>query len=367
MNTFEFQCVVTEKCNLGCKYCYMKNRASSMTEEVFSYHLLHLPAILERYRKKTYSLVLFGGEPLIEWERCKKFIELCSEDSRCTNSTIVSNGLLMDDEKLDWMNSQKIPVYWSWSFDGLWNDFNRPMKTGEGSLDNYLKKLDFFKKHKRSSKTMLSPRCVDTMLENHQFLVDVFDFDVVDFSLVRDNIWTSEDIEKYEVKIKDLSNLIFELWKSGKKQMNQIFGLYFANIIRAFKYGKRSFGCHAGKHGLGFMPDGKVYPCARAGSSGDFPVFDSLSGKWEYRNRSIFLSPRVSNPGEFTKCLKCEIYDYCNAGCVLSQLNEKNVCVPLDSICQLYKINYRESCNLFRKLKNFTGFIEFCKEKGYLL
>ena len=36
--SFEFQLVLTEKCNLSCKYCYIKQKPTDMTFDVFKQH-----------------------------------------------------------------------------------------------------------------------------------------------------------------------------------------------------------------------------------------------------------------------------------------------------------------------------------------
>ena len=66
----------------------------------------------------------------------------------------------------------------SWSFDGLWQDSQRPHKHINDTLSIYKAKKDLIKELSPSNcKTMVSPNSIKTMVENFEFLVEEFEVD----------------------------------------------------------------------------------------------------------------------------------------------------------------------------------------------
>ena len=358
----EFQLVMTENCNLACKYCYMDPFNSLMTKDVFDQHYKMLPKIMEFYKEKTYKTTFFGGEPLINWELIEYVVPILKGDPNCRFIMTVTNGLLFkDDYKRDYY--KKNGLSFSLSFDGLWNKTNRPLKNGNSSLDEYLKEpLKSYFTNKGGSKVMVSPENISTMVENFVWLVEEYSMISPDFSLVRDDIWSKEDITLFEIEIVKLADVVINYFKSGKPAMAGFFKLYILDLIYSKSYGKRPFGCFAGCTGAAFMPDGKVYPCARFGSKKLFPIADSLTGKL-LDNINILNNPMITNPQKYEKCLKCSLYNYCNAGCTFQQLNiEKLKCEPIDSICKLLHACYEQSIRITKELKTNKMFVDFIKK-----
>ena len=108
------QIVVTENCNLGCSYCYMKNRNTILSRETFMDFYRSLPS------DNTYQIDFFGGEPLLNWDMVEFITETISDDPRFLPSTMPSNGLLLTQDKVNYIKRNNI-IY-SWSCDGLWEE-----------------------------------------------------------------------------------------------------------------------------------------------------------------------------------------------------------------------------------------------------
>ena len=106
------QIVLTEKCNLNCGYCYMQQRDNMMSEETFM-------DIYDGF-DSDYQIDLFGGEPLINWDLIMFIVEKCESDDRCKGINLYSNGLLLTQDKVDYILSHK--VNFVWSYDGIWAD-----------------------------------------------------------------------------------------------------------------------------------------------------------------------------------------------------------------------------------------------------
>ncbi len=62
---FEFQLVLTEQCNLACKYCYIDQKSNNMTREIFDAHYKMLPELMRIYNQDSFNAAFFGGEPFL--------------------------------------------------------------------------------------------------------------------------------------------------------------------------------------------------------------------------------------------------------------------------------------------------------------
>ena len=92
MNSFTAQLVLLEKCNLACKYCYMHNKNSYMTEDDLDFIFKNMHKVLNKYNCDTYQVSYFGGEPLLAWDIIKNKDYLFKNDPKCKFRVIISNG-----------------------------------------------------------------------------------------------------------------------------------------------------------------------------------------------------------------------------------------------------------------------------------
>ncbi len=356
MNTFIVEMVVTEECNLACKYCYMKNiKSSNMTKETFDKFLETIPIVMKKYECSKYHVSFFGGEPLINWDLIEYAIPKLNLDKNLESQVIITNGLLLDDDKINFMKSHN--TGFSLSFDGLWNKDIRPLVNGKSSLDQYKRKKDLFKKHNvNGCKVMISPQSLSTLTENFKFFIEEMEIFHPDFTLVRDDIWSKDDIELYEKQIKKLADTYIDYINNGISCSTGLFELYALDIIYGKKFGKRPFGCFAGVNGCGYMSDGIYYPCSRFGSERKFPIYDSNNRLMYHANIGILKRPSNTNPRENLICKKCEIYKYCNSGCTYSQLKDNPETIvesiPIESVCELFKLTYEQVIRISEILKN---------------
>jgi len=86
------------------------------------------------------------------------------------------------------------------------------------------------------------------------------------------------------------------------------------------------------------------------------PLGNSYLDIYNETNIQIMKDPKVNNPRTYDTCIKCDLYYYCNAGCTFEQINNgKNGCAePIENVCKLLKITYRETMRMTNVLKDNT-------------
>ena len=323
---FQAEFVITERCNFNCDYCYMINRDVMMSREVFDAHFESLPRILEDFDESRYTFVYFGGEPLMNWGLIEDTLSIVQNHSLCSGINLPTNGFLLDDYKIRILKAYQVNV--SLSYDGLWQKNFHDLP----HLRKIIREFGF-----RSCKAMITPDHLTkkSLVDNYESFLELGIPDP-DFTLVRDKIWKAESVNLFEKNLVELTDKVIEKNKKGIETLPGIFSLYILDTLAGKKFGKRKFNCFAGIHGLAFMPDGEVYPCARFGS---LKIND-----W----------PKFKNTEDYEICKKCELRQYCNAGCSYSQWINNGE--PLVSICKLLKICYREAFRLVDELKDNETF-----------
>lgn len=354
---FQFQIMVTEKCNLNCKYCYVIQKNKQMTKEIFDAHYAALPRIMDAYGEDKYIMTLFGGEPLLAWELIEHILPIVAKDTNCQGIVMPTNGLLIKPYMIDTL--KKYNVNMSLSFDGLWQENetgNLVMKKG-GSMTMYRNIVEALGVN--TCKVMIPPQSHReiNLKANYKWFVEEFGMMNPDFTLVRDDIWYPLEVAVFKFEIQELADQVIKYIKEGIETMPGIFSLNILDTLAAEKFGKRSFGCFAGIHGLGFMPDGWAYPCARFGSADKYEIFNSFAEdkmvEWNAANCDMFINKNLTDPRTYEKCKFCELYKYCNAGCTYSQLENGGI---LDSLCELYKASYEQAFRIVDELKDNETF-----------
>lgn len=351
----EVQLVVTEKCNLQCKYCYMDKNPTTMPRDIFDKYYAKLPKLLKLFDSDCYNVVYFGGEPLLNLDLIYYSLPIFENDPKCNRMIIITNGSLLTTEIHDHICSYK-KAFASLSFDGLWQDLNRPGNVGTRLLD-YINKEDKVLSRFKSHKCMVAPPNLN-MIDNYVFLKKM-GFTFVDFTIVRDNIWSPEDIVEFEKQLDMLMARHKQDILAGEDVVLGFVQLYLKIFVQNDLFQKQQKSCYAGNSGLGFMPSGIAYPCARFGSKKLFPIYDVHSDTFNVENIATFGTKITTNPGEFEKCKECILFRHCNAGCTYSQYENGNQ--PLDCVCDLFKIIYKSIFSLVDELKLNANFNQYVK------
>lgn len=347
---FTLEISVTEKCNLGCPYCYVANKMTFMTNEVFDEGLIKLRKLVRLSKQDSYQISFFGGEPLLNFELIKYAVPKLKADPMCKGLNIITNLTLLTEEMAEYIRENEVGV--SWSFDGMSSNETRPLlpvlenvdpetnKVFNGILELYESKKDLIMSLTNGCKVMIWPGNVKDMTENFEFLLD-YGIEHPDFSIVRDDVWTVEDIKEYRVQLQRLTDTYIAKIKAGIPCSVGFLRLAILDTLYGLVKGKRPFGCFAGVSGGVLMSSGDFYPCARFASKKLLKIDENFDFKYYAEH---------FNPKNFDKCKECNLRQVCNAGCTYSQVQNNNK--PLDSVCELFHITYTEAHRVLEECKD---------------
>lgn len=135
--------ILTNSCNLNCRYCFLENnphyneKRSHMSEEIAMLAVKKYCDYLKSNSIESPLIVLYGGEPLINFETIKKVICYISTYVKNPQYSLITNGTLLTDDICSFLKKYNVNV--GISIDGTkeLHDKNRPFcRDGTGSFDS---------------------------------------------------------------------------------------------------------------------------------------------------------------------------------------------------------------------------------------
>ena len=319
---------IAHDCNMRCQYCFADQGAfygkpSLMSEDTGKKAIDFL--LNNSGNRKNLEVDFFGGEPLMNFEVVKKLVAYGKEKEKILEKnirfTITTNGLLLDDEKGDFINKEMDNVILSIDGRPSINDKMRKTVNGKGTYDlikeNYLKFIG-----KREG--LYYVRGTFTR-ENLDFASDVahlinegFNNISIEPVVLLENHPVSlrnSDIEAIKLEYEKLADYYLEAVKA-----NQEFEFFHFNID--FDQGpcmiKRLSGCGAGTEYVAISPDGEIYPCHQFVGKTEYLMGNVYDEKFTNKYYDQFNSAHILNKPE---CWNCWAKFYCSGGCHANALN----------------------------------------------
>ena len=354
---------IAHACNLKCKYCFAEEgnyhgENALMNFETGKQAIDFL--IKNSGSRKNLEIDFFGGEPLLNFEVIKKIIDYARKQEKNHNKnfrfTITTNGVLLDEEKIDYINQNMFNVVLSLDGRKEINDRMRISKNNSGSYDiivpNFLKLI---------SKRQTQNYYVRGTFTHHNldFTKDILHLYNLGFKNISMEPVVADKNFDYALKPEDLKKILLEydsLLKIMSENNNAFnFFHFMIDLSNGPCFAKRIIGCGAGTEYVAVAPNGDFYPCHQFVGLDDFRmgnVFDQENTKKYFAIREKFKACNIYNK---KKCLSCWAKFYCSGGCAAHAYNSnKNIYKPYDYACELQK--KRLECALalksLEKLKN---------------
>ena len=314
---------IAHDCNLACKYCFAEEgeyhgRRALMSYEVGKKALDFL--IANSGNRRNLEVDFFGGEPLMNWNVVKRLVEYGRSQEEAHNKkfrfTLTTNGVLLNDEIMDFCNREMSNVVLSLDGRPEVNDFMRPFRNGKGSYDLIVPKFQTFVE-KRGDKDY-DVRGTFTK-QNLDFSKDVLHFADLGFekmsiepvvSLLEEPFAiTEEDLPQIMEEYDRLAKEYIRRWKEGR-------GFTFFHFMIDLKQGpcvaKRLSGCGSGTEYLAVTPWGDFYPCHQFVGEEGFLLGNVDEGITNTAVRDEF---KLCNVYAKDKCRDCFARFYCSGGC----------------------------------------------------
>lgn len=337
---------IAHDCNLACRYCFAEEgeyhgRRAIMSYEVGKKALDFLVA--NSGNRTNLEVDFFGGEPLMNWEVVKQLVAYgCSleeEHHKKFRFTITTNGVLLNDEILEFVNKEMGNMVLSIDGRKEVHDRMRPHRGGQGSYDEIVPK---FKKAAESRGQMNYYVRGTYTHYNTDFAKDVLHLADLGFKQISVEPVVAPETEDYAIREEDLPQLLAqydELAEEMIKRRKEGNGFNFFHFMIDLEGGpcvaKRLSGCGSGTEYLAVTPWGDLYPCHQFVGNEDFLMGNVDEGVLRTDIRDEF---KQCNVYAKEKCKDCFAKFYCSGGCAANSYNfTGNVNGSYDIGCELQR------------------------------
>ena len=263
---------IAHDCNLACQYCFAEEgeyhgRRALMSFDVGRKALDFLVA--NSGSRVNLEVDFFGGEPLMNWQVVKELVEygrsLEEPNHKKFRFTLTTNGVLLNDEILDFANREMANLVLSIDGRREVHDAMRPFRGGQGSYDLIVPK--FQKAAESREQTNYYVRGTFTH-NNLDFSEDVIHLADLGFRQISVEPVVAKPTDSYAITPADIPRLKEEYDKLAlemikRREAGREFHFFHFNIDLEGGpcVAKRLSGCGSGTEYLAVTPWGDFYPC----------------------------------------------------------------------------------------------------------
>lgn len=338
---------IAHDCNLACKYCFAEEgeyhgRRALMSFEVGKKALDFL--IANSGNRVNLEVDFFGGEPLMNFDVVKQLVEYGRSKEKEFNKnfrfTLTTNGVLLDDDIMEFANKEMSNVVMSLDGRKEINDLMRPSRNGKGSYDIIVPKFQKFAKSRQGKDYYVRGTFTRNNLD---FSEDVLHFADLGFDQISIEPVVAAPEDPYSLREEDVPRICEEYDKLAAefvKRKKEGRGFNFFHFMIDLEQGpcvaKRLSGCGSGTEYLAVTPWGDLYPCHQFVGEEKFLLGNVDEG---ITNTAIRDEFKLCNVYAKEKCRDCFARFYCSGGCAANSYKFHN------SITDAYDIG----CDLERK------------------
>ncbi len=334
---------VSHDCNLRCSYCFASTGDFGTGRRIMPFETARRAidfVVARSGKRRNIEVDFFGGEPLMAMDTVKRTVEYARSIEKTAGKnfrfTITTNGMLLTDENIDYINREMSNAVLSLDGRPQVNDRNRRTVGGQGSYDRIVPKFQKLVAGRGTKDYYLRGTYTKGNLD---FADDVMHIAGLGFRNVSVEPCTGTPDSPFAISEEDVEAACAEyerLAEALRDRPDINFFHFNVDLQQGPCVVKRIRGCGAGCEYVAITPEGDIYPCHQ------------FVGLPEYRMGSVYdgsfdldIADRFSGLNIYTRedCGSCWAKFYCSGGCSASNLQANG---------DLKKPN-RTACELERK------------------
>jgi len=338
---------IAHTCNLNCSYCFASQGKYQGENALMSFETgkRAFDFLIENSgTRRNLEVDFFGGEPLMNWDVVVKLVEYARSIEKQHNKnfrfTLTTNGMLLDDDKFDFLNKEMSNVVLSLDGRKQVNDHFRVDYKGKGSYDIIVPKFKRFVESRGGKNYYMRGTFTHN---NTDFTNDIFHMADLGFTELSMEPVVCPPGDPYALTEADMP-VIFEQYEILAKEMLKrkkegrpfTFYHYMLDLENGPCIYKRITGCGSGTEYMAVTPWGELYPCHQFVGDSKY----SLGNIWDgVKNTAAQDEFRSCNAYSRPECKDCWARLYCSGGCAANSYHSTG------SIAGVYKYG----CELFKK------------------
>ena len=353
---------VAHTCNLNCAYCFASQGKYHGDRAVMSFETgkRALDFLMENSgTRRNLEVDFFGGEPLMNFQVVKDLVAYArsveQEKGKNFRFTLTTNGILVDDEVIEWANRECANVVLSLDGRKEVHDRYRVDYAGNGSWERIVPKFQKFVEARGGKNYYMRGTFTH---ENPDFLEDIKEMLRLGFSELSmepvvcaaddPSRLTEEDLRLVMDQYEQLAQLMLSRDAEGKPFT---FYHYMIDLAAGPCIYKRISGCGSGTEYMAVTPWGDLYPCHQFVGEEKFRLGNIWDGVTNHAIQSEFAACNVYAHEE---CRTCWARLYCSGGCAANAYHATGKITGI----------YEDGCRLFRKRMECAIWVAVCRALG---
>lgn len=338
---------ISHTCNLNCSYCFASQGKYHGERAIMSFEVGKQAfdfLIANSGSRKNLEVDFFGGEPLMNFDVVKQLVAYARSIEKKYNKnfrfTLTTNGMLIDDDVIDFANREMSNVVLSLDGRKEVHDRFRVDYAGKGSWEKIVPKFQKLVEarggkdyYMRGTFTHANP----DFLEDIKTMLDLgfteLSMEPVVCAEGDPSELTKEDLPIVLEQYEKLAQLMLERDKEGRPFT---FYHYMIDLTGGPCIYKRISGCGSGTEYMAVTPWGDLYPCHQFVGEEKFKLGDIWNGVDNTEIQEEFAGCNVYARQE---CRNCWARLYCSGGCAANAYHSTG------SVKGVYKYG----CELFKK------------------
>ena len=338
---------IAHTCNLNCSYCFASQGKYHGDRAVMSFEVgkRALDFLIENSgTRRNLEVDFFGGEPLMNFDVVKQLVAYArsieKEKGKNFRFTLTTNGVLVDDDVIDFANRECANVVLSLDGRKEIHDRFRVDYAGNGSWEKIVPKFQKFVEarggknyYMRGTFTHANPDFLNDIKTMLDLGFNELSMEPVVCAPGDPSELTLDDMEIVKKQYEELAFLMLEKDREGKPFT---FYHYMIDLTGGPCIYKRISGCGSGTEYMAVTPWGDLYPCHQFVGEEKFKLGNIWDGVTNKEIQGEFASCNVYAHEE---CRDCWARLYCSGGCAANAYHSTG------SVTGVYK----SGCELFKK------------------
>ncbi|MBR6772254.1 MAG: thioether cross-link-forming SCIFF peptide maturase [Clostridia bacterium] len=353
---------IAHTCNLNCSYCFASQGKYHGERAVMSFEVgkRALDFLIENSgSRRNLEVDFFGGEPLMNFQVVKDLVAYArsieKEKGKNFRFTLTTNGVLIDDDVIDFANRECSNIVLSLDGRKEIHDRYRVDYAGNGSWEKIVPKFQKLVEaregknyYMRGTFTHANP----DFLEDIKVMLDLgfseLSMEPVVCAPGDPSALTAEDMEIVKDQYEKLASLMLQRDAEGRPFT---FYHYMIDLSGGPCIYKRISGCGSGTEYMAVTPWGDLYPCHQFVGEEKYLLGNIWDGVSNTEAQSEFAACNVYAREE---CRDCWARLYCSGGCAANAFHSTGSVTGV----------YRDGCELFKKRMECAIMVEVARAFG---
>lgn len=308
--------LLTNDCNLACSYCFESNKGKDYMPKEMALDILKATYNVVDPMVGIFTLNMFGGEPLMNWETFKAVCDYTLENNLKIRITATTNLTLLNDEMIDYIDELSIPILVS--VDGIKEVHDKHRcNSFDKVIENMKKLIDRDLGYLIEARMTVAPDTAKYMYESVKMLVDLGINNIANVP-ASDLDWDAQSIQDYKDNYEKILDMYIDILNDETNKRNiSLYKVDQALNLALEPIKEDTSMCNIGNPRWVIVDwKGDIWPCP------DYPTTDNvdlIAGKignfyTGVDETKVDPKPMVATY-ELERCKGCEAISICKSGC----------------------------------------------------